>query len=79
MNLPEHFSRFFRICNVEQRDNGLTYVHVDSVVAISASERGKLLLDLEDEMCKEDSGIRVWHASIGDKNSLRKLRGIDLS
>ena len=78
MNLPEHFSKFFRICNVEQRENGLTYVNVDSVVAIPASERGKLLLDLEDELCKENSEIRVWHASIGDKNSLRKLRGIEL-
>jgi len=78
MNLPEQFSRYFKICSVEQRENGLTYVNVDSVVAIPASERGRLLLDLEDELCKENLGIRVWHASIGDKNSLRKLRGIEL-
>ena len=36
-------------------------------------------LDLEDEMCKLNSQIRVWHIPLGDKNSLRNLRGIKIN
>jgi len=78
MELPKPFSDFFEVRNVTKRDDGLVYVNVDSLRSIPASDRGRLLLDLEDKLCLEDPQIRVWHASIGDKNSLRKLRGISL-
>ena len=46
---------------------------------ISASLRGMYILDFE-RYLKDyiDSGINVWCESIGDKNSLRNLRGIEL-
>lgn len=51
-------------------------IYVESLRPMSASLRGKLLLDLEDELCKADPSIRIWHVPLGDKNSLRNLRGI---
>ena len=46
---------------------------------ISSSLRGIFLLDLE-LMLKEnvDPGIIIWCEPIGDKNSLRNLRGIEI-
>jgi hypothetical protein len=47
--------------------------------SISASQRGILLLDLELLLKdKIDLGIVVWCEPIGDKNSLRNLRGIEI-
>ena len=43
---------------------------------ISPSKRGTILLNLEDELCKVNNKIRIWHIPLGDKNSLRNLRGI---
>jgi len=53
------------------------------IVAIKAvmgpSERGTRLLDLEEILKREvDGGITVWAESLGDKNSLRNLRGIEV-
>lgn len=43
------------------------------------SERGTLLLDFEDFLKHDvDRGISVWGESLGDKNSLRNLRGIEV-
>lgn len=49
------------------------------VEPISASKRGTLLLDLE-SFLKEviDPGLVVWLESLGDRNSLRNLRGIEV-
>ena len=46
---------------------------------ISSSLRGIFLLDLE-LMLKDkiNSGIVIWCEPIGDKNSLRNLRGIEI-
>ena len=46
---------------------------------MTASERGIFLLDLEEWIKKMlDNGITIWHEPIGDKNSLRNLRGIEV-
>ena len=46
---------------------------------LSAAERGPLLLGIEEFLkLNVDNGITVWHAPIGDKSSLRKLRGIEV-
>ena len=46
---------------------------------MTASERGLFLLDLEEWIKKMlDNGITIWHEPIGDKNSLRNLRGIEV-
>lgn len=46
---------------------------------IPSSMRGNFLLDLE-LLLKEniDSGVFIWCEPIGDKNSLRNLRGIEI-
>jgi hypothetical protein len=60
--------------------------HIDGQVIVAlndvmtASERGVLLLNIEDWIKnKLDNGITIWHESIGDKNSLRNLRGIEVN
>ena len=43
-----------------------------------SQRKGTILLDLEDYLFSKDSSIRVWHTPLGDKNSLRNLRGIKI-
>lgn len=65
---------------VEVVDVGVgSQVAVDLKGSFSASQRGTLLLDLE-AFLKEslDKGISIWCRPIGDKSSLRKLRGITI-
>ncbi len=52
---------------------------VNLVKPMPASKRGTLLLDLE-AFLKEaiDRGLVVWLESLGDRNSLRNLRGIEV-
>ncbi len=52
---------------------------VSLLESISASKRGTLLLDLE-VFLKEaiDPGLVVWLEPLGDRNSLRNLRGIEV-
>lgn len=46
---------------------------------MSASRRGTLLLDFEAYLKKAvDPGLVVWLTSLGDRNSLRNLRGIEV-
>ena len=76
--IPDSFKEKIELKDIEYLKNGLIYVYVFFKTKISPSERGSLLLDLEDEMCKLNSQIRVWHIPLGDKNSLRNLRGIKI-
>jgi len=48
-------------------------------VALSASERGLFLLDME-ELLKQrvDMGITIWCEPVGDKSKLRQLRGVQI-
>ena len=47
--------------------------------SILASERGVLLLDLEQILKdKVDRGITIWLDPVGDKSKLRNLRGIEI-
>ena len=54
-------------------------VIVSLLEPVSADKRGTLLLDLE-AFLKEsiDPGLVVWLDSLGDRNSLRNLRGIEV-
>lgn len=46
---------------------------------LSASERGSFLLDFEDFLKKEiDKSLYIMIEPMGDKNSLRKFRGIEI-
>jgi len=62
---------------VHLQDNG--QVTVCFREPVSADLRGGLLLDLEAALKEHvDPGLTVWLEPLGDKNSLRKLRGIDV-
>jgi|SRR3989344_785863 len=52
---------------------------VNLMQSMPASKRGQLLLDLE-EFLKEaiDPSLAVWLEPLGDRNSLRNLRGIEV-
>lgn len=46
---------------------------------VGPAERGTVLLDLEEYLKEKiDQGVTVWLEPLGDKNSLRKLRGIEV-
>lgn len=45
---------------------------------VPASERGTLLMDAEDALQSVLPGAVVWHEPLGDRNSLRNLRGIEV-
>lgn len=47
--------------------------------SLTASVRGGLLLDFEEFIKKNiDQGLTAWGEALGDKNSLRNLRGIEV-
>lgn len=59
------------------KDDGQVIVRIKN--SLKSSERGTLLLDLEELYKSEiDNGINVWAEALGDKNSLRNLRGIEV-
>lgn len=62
---------------VEAKPDG--QVIVSLLEPVPADRRGALLLDLE-ELLKEsvDPGLAVWLEPLGDRNSLRNLRGIEV-
>ena len=52
---------------------------VNLTESMPAGKRGTLLLDLEAFLKKAiDPGLVVWLTSLGDRNSLRNLRGIEV-
>ena len=58
-------------------ENGSVILKIEK--SIQASERGILLIDLE-ELLKNniDQGITIWLEPVGDKSKLRNLRGIEI-
>jgi hypothetical protein len=59
------------------KDDGQVIVKMKN--SLKPSERGTLLLDLEELFKLEiDQGINLWAEALGDKNSLRNLRGIEV-
>lgn len=46
--------------------------------SLPANKRGPFLLDLEDYLREIDQALVVWLEPLGDKNSLRNLRGIEV-
>lgn len=56
---------------------GQVYVALNE--PIGSSLRGGLLLDLEEHLKNTiDPAINIWCEPLGDKNSLRNLRGIEI-
>lgn len=62
---------------IAAKDNGEVVVRL--LNSLAASNRGAILLDFEEFIKKEiDQGLSVWVEALGDKNSLRNLRGIEV-
>ena len=78
MDLPEKYRGTFELVSTNKLQSGIVNYEVRLLTSLSPRERGSLLLDLEDELCKLYANIRVWHTPLGDKNSLRNLRGVQL-
>lgn len=65
----------FRV--VEARSDG--QIFVTSMRPLSAGERGPLLRAAEAHLKDSvNQGLTIWCEPLGDKNSLRKLRGIQI-
>lgn len=78
MELPKAFRDKVDIVSIKKATSNLTNVEVKLKGSLLPQERGCLLLDLEDSMCEKDPSIRIWHTPLGDKNTLRNLRGVGL-
>lgn len=62
---------------IDAHDNGQVSIVIKSEIRIN--DRGTFLLDLEENLKSTiDIGINLWHEAIGDKSSLRNLRGIEV-
>ena len=73
--LGTRFEEFITITRA--LDRGEVFVALNK--PIHPSERGQLLLDLESYYKnKVEFGINLWCEPLGDKNSLRNLRGIQV-
>jgi len=58
-------------------ENGQVFVILSD--NLNAAQRGSLLLDFEEHIkIKLDEALNVWCEPLGDKNSLRNLRGIEI-
>jgi hypothetical protein len=67
----------FDISVIDAQENGQVSITINSPIEIN--DRGTLLLDLEESLKNTiDVGINLWHEAIGDKSSLRNLRGIEV-
>jgi len=78
MDLPSKFQANIKIVSITKSPLGLTNVEVIINESMLPQDRGSLLLDLEDALCEYDPSIRIWHTPLGDKNTLRNLRGVGL-
>ena len=55
------------------------FVYLKLLQNMNPGERGSFLLDLEGILKKEvNQGVSVWCDPLGDRNSLRKLRGVQI-
>lgn len=69
--------RFQNLDIVEAKEDG--QVIVQFAVPEGADTRGSILLDFEEMLkLKLDPSLTVWLEPLGDKNSLRNLRGIEV-
>ncbi|KZR61076.1 hypothetical protein [Prochlorococcus sp. MIT 1306] len=78
MELPERYSKLMNIIDDHVDIDGIRNIEVNLTTAMKPRERGEVLLDLEDDLIKKDPRVRIWHSPLGDKNSLRNLRGVEL-
>lgn len=61
---------------ITAKPDGQVIVHLKQ--SLPANQRGTFLLDLEDCLKEIDQALAVWLEPLGDRNSLRNLRGIEV-
>lgn len=71
---PTHFLAQIEI--ITAKADGQVIVQMKQ--SLPANQRGPFLLDLEDYLREIDQALVVWLEPLGDKNSLRNLRGIEV-
>ena len=79
--LDEVFREFNLVSFSHEIVGGGSYrnVYVEFKEKLGIAPRGQYLMKLEEVLINNvDPMIRVWHVPIGDKNSLRNLRGVTL-
>jgi hypothetical protein len=67
--------KYSNLAVIDCRSNG--EVFVEMMEPMSSNQRGTLLLDAEQVLKKQvDDAITIWLEPLGDKSTLRNLRGI---
>lgn len=76
--IAKHFGPANKVLEVvEVKVDGQVIVNL--LKPVSADKRGTLLLDFEDFLKNSiDPGLIVWLEPLGDRSSLRNLRGIEV-
>lgn len=71
----EQFEKYTNLAVIDCKSNGEVFVELKN--PLPSNQRGTLLLDAEWELKKQvDEAITVWLEPLGDKSTLRNLRGI---
>jgi hypothetical protein len=72
---PSQFLDIVKV--VTAKADGQVVFHLKQI--LSASQRGPYLLDLEEYLKQTiDEALTVWLEPLGDRNTLRNLRGIEV-
>ena len=71
----EQFEKYTNLAVIDCKSNGEVFVELKN--PLPSNQRGTLLLDAEWVLKKQvDEAITVWLEPLGDKSTLRNLRGI---
>ena len=74
-NIDSNWNENFSLSSA--RENGFVVLEFKKSIVVDG--RSSYLLDIESKLCKMvDNSITIWIAPVGDKSSLRKLRGIEV-
>ena len=74
-NAWKNIDKYLNLAVIDCRSNGEVFVEMKE--PMSSNQRGTLLLDAEQVLKKQvDDAITVWLEPLGDKSTLRNLRGI---
>ena len=74
-NALKEIEKYSNLTVINCRSNGEVFVEMKE--PMSSNQRGTLLLDAEQELKKQvDEAITIWLEPLGDKSTLRNLRGI---
>ena len=74
-NAWKNIEKYSNLAVIDCRLNGEVFVEMKE--PMSSNQRGTLLLDAEQVLKKQvDDAITIWLEPLGDKSTLRNLRGI---